>query len=158
MIWFWCKPAELAARFRDVRGLTESLVDPLEPEDCVVQSMPDVSPTKWHLAHVTWFFEKFVLEPFAPRYAPYDDRFHYLFNSYYYTAGEMHTRRPDLLGFVNGLPLVFVPHWNNNDGGTELDEVGDHHARRDRDLLRLRQLLVDLGFRHRRRRRRKRRP
>ena len=82
----------LAARYRRIRAATLALTANLAPEDTVVQSMPDVSPTKWHLAHVTWFFEKFVLEPFVPDHAPYDERFDYLFNSYYYTAGEMYAR------------------------------------------------------------------
>jgi ergothioneine biosynthesis protein EgtB len=64
----------------------------LQPEDFVVQSMPDVSPTKWHLAHTTWFFEHFVLEPFMPAYRPFNEGFHYLFNSYYFSAGQMHPR------------------------------------------------------------------
>jgi ergothioneine biosynthesis protein EgtB len=58
----------------------------------VVQSMPDVSPTKWHLAHVTWFFERFVLKPHLAGYRELEPRYDYLFNSYYYTAGEMHAR------------------------------------------------------------------
>ena len=82
----------LAARFRAVRETSEALVRPLEPEDTVVQSMPDVSPTKWHLAHVTWFFEEFVLSYFDPGYRRYDEQYDYLFNSYYYTVGVMHAR------------------------------------------------------------------
>ena len=64
----------------------------LRPEDTVVQSMPDVSPAKWHLAHVTWFFERFVLEVFDTDYSRLDDRYDFLFNSYYYSAGQMHAR------------------------------------------------------------------
>ena len=82
----------LSARFARTRSATTALCESLEPEDFVVQSMPDVSPTRWHLAHVTWFFEKFVLEPHAPDYRRFDDRFDFLFNSYYYTAGTMHAR------------------------------------------------------------------
>ena len=82
----------LAARFRAVRETSEALVRPLEPEDTVVQSMPDVSPTRWHLAHVTWFFERFVLKPFASGYRCFNEDYDYLFNSYYYTAGQMHAR------------------------------------------------------------------
>jgi ergothioneine biosynthesis protein EgtB len=78
--------------YRRVRALSERLAAPLAPEDQVVQTMPDVSPTKWHLAHVTWFFERFVLAPHQPGYRVFDDRWHYLFNSYYYTAGQMHAR------------------------------------------------------------------
>ena len=82
----------LSARYSRVRALSVSLAATLAPEDTVVQSMPDVSPTKWHLAHVTWFFERFVLEPFVPGYRRLDDDYDYLFNSYYYTAGQMHAR------------------------------------------------------------------
>ncbi|MBT8101346.1 MAG: ergothioneine biosynthesis protein EgtB [Gammaproteobacteria bacterium] len=82
----------LSDRYRDVRGTTMSLIADLQPEDTVVQTMPDVSPTKWHLAHVTWFFERFVLEANVPNYLRFDEQFHYLFNSYYQTAGAMHAR------------------------------------------------------------------
>ncbi len=82
----------LPAEFLRVRQLSEALTRTLAPEDTVVQSMADASPTKWHLAHVTWFFERFVLEPFAPGYPRFNDDYDYLFNSYYYTAGQMHAR------------------------------------------------------------------
>ena len=82
----------LAVKFERVRSLTVELTETLSPEDTVVQSMPDVSPTKWHLAHVTWFFERFVLEVHVDGYRRLNDDFDYLFNSYYYTAGEMHAR------------------------------------------------------------------
>ena len=84
---------KLRARYPAVRADSVALCGTLEPEDFVVQSMPDVSPAKWHLAHVTWFFESFVLKPFAQDYSVFDEQFHFLFNSYYYSAGEMH-RRP----------------------------------------------------------------
>jgi len=80
----------LRQKFERVRATTLELVSELRPEDTVVQSMPDVSPTKWHLAHVTWFFERFVLEPCGVRRL--DDKYHYLFNSYYNSVGEMHPR------------------------------------------------------------------
>jgi len=86
-------PDSLSTRFAAVRAVSVGLCRTLEPEDYVVQSMPDVSPTKWHLAHVSWFFEKFVLQPYVDGYRPYNDDFPFIFNSYYYTAGEMH-RRP----------------------------------------------------------------
>ena len=82
----------LQAEYARVRSLTVELCRTLEPEDTVVQSMPDVSPTKWHLAHVTWFFERFVLEAFDPTYRRLNDQYDYLFNSYYYSAGNMHAR------------------------------------------------------------------
>ncbi len=82
----------LAARFRSVREATVALTRPLTIEDQVVQSMPDASPSKWHLAHTTWFFETFVLQPFLAAYRPVDDRYAYLFNSYYEAVGERHPR------------------------------------------------------------------
>ena len=82
----------LSAQYSRVRALSLTLVETLAPEDTVVQSMPDVSPTKWHLAHVTWFFERFVLEAFLPGYRRLVEGYDYLFNSYYYTAGQMHAR------------------------------------------------------------------
>ncbi len=85
-------PVSLASRFESLRALTVSLTDTLVAEDTVVQSMPDVSPTKWHLAHVTWFFERFVLQAHVDGYQCFDDDFDFLFNSYYYTAGQMHAR------------------------------------------------------------------
>jgi ergothioneine biosynthesis protein EgtB len=80
------------SRYAAVRALTETLAAPLGPEDSCVQSMPDASPTKWHLAHTTWFFETLVLMPHAPNYEPYDRRFQYLFNSYYEALGARHPR------------------------------------------------------------------
>jgi len=82
----------LATDYQRVRNTTTSLAAKLAPEDTVVQSMPDVSPTKWHLAHVSWFFEHFVLDEFVDDYRPFDERFHFLFNSYYHSVGDMHAR------------------------------------------------------------------
>jgi ergothioneine biosynthesis protein EgtB len=81
----------LSRRYRDVRRRTESLAEPLAAEDQVVQSMPDVSPTKWHLAHTSWFFETFVLEQ-RPGYVPFDPRYRALFNSYYWGLGAQYPR------------------------------------------------------------------
>jgi ergothioneine biosynthesis protein EgtB len=78
--------------FRAVRAETEARAAPLSPEDQVVQSMADASPTKWHLAHTTWFFEQFLLVPHLPGYGLFDARFGYLFNSYYVAAGPRHAR------------------------------------------------------------------
>ena len=78
--------------YDEVRSLTERLCEPLVPEDYVIQPMPDASPTKWHLAHTTWFFEQFLLAPHAPGYRPFHPRYAYLFNSYYNTIGERHCR------------------------------------------------------------------
>ena len=84
--------ASLLSRYEQVRSLTVRLTGTLVAEDTVIQTMPDVSPTKWHLAHVTWFFERFVLQPNLHGYQSFKDEFDYLFNSYYYTAGQMHPR------------------------------------------------------------------
>ena len=82
----------LPVRFAAVRAATEALAAPLSDEDCCVQSMPDASPVKWHLAHTTWFFETFVLEAFEPGFAAHDAAFRMLFNSYYEAVGERHPR------------------------------------------------------------------
>jgi ergothioneine biosynthesis protein EgtB len=83
---------ELGKAFKAVRQRSDDLAAPLNEEDMVIQTMPEVSPTKWHLAHTSWFFEKFLLEAHLPGYQPFDPRFTYLFNSYYYTIGSMHPR------------------------------------------------------------------
>ncbi len=95
--------AQLRAHYRRVRDLTEALAAPLRPEDQVVQSMADVSPTKWHRGHTTWFFETFLLQPRLSGYDTYDPDFGYLFNSYYEAVGPRHPRaqrgliaRPDV--------------------------------------------------------------
>ena len=79
----------LLNRFRSVRAATLAFVAPLSPEDMMVQSTADASPVKWHLAHTSWFFETFVLTPYAPAYEAFDPDFHWLFNSYYTSLGDM---------------------------------------------------------------------
>jgi ergothioneine biosynthesis protein EgtB len=81
-----------SAALRRVRDRTAALAAPLSPEDACVQSMPDASPAKWHLAHTSWFFERFVLAAHARDYRPFHERYEYLFNSYYFTVGQMHQR------------------------------------------------------------------
>jgi dimethylhistidine N-methyltransferase len=83
---------DLLERFRAVRAGSLARAAPLSAEDQQAQSMPDASPTKWHLAHVTWFFETFLLTPFLPGYRVFDPAFVYLFNSYYETVGPRHPR------------------------------------------------------------------
>src|SRR6516164_8031314 len=78
--------------FEAVRRESEALTANLTPEDQSIQSMPDVSPTKWHLAHTTWFFETFILTRFDQNYRMFDPAFAYLFNSYYEAAGPRHPR------------------------------------------------------------------
>jgi ergothioneine biosynthesis protein EgtB len=84
--------SDLLERYRAVRGTTEALCAPLEIEDFVVQASADASPAKWHLAHTSWFFETFLLEPFGRNYRSYDKTFAYLFNSYYETVGPFFAR------------------------------------------------------------------
>jgi ergothioneine biosynthesis protein EgtB len=85
-------PHDLRSRYAAVRAATERLAAPLSPEDQTVQSMADVSPTKWHRAHVTWFFETFVLADHEPGFAPFQDTYWFLFNSYYETLGPRYAR------------------------------------------------------------------
>ena len=82
----------ILARYDDIRSHTERLAAPLSPEDQTVQSMPDVSPTKWHRAHVTWFFETFVLAENEPGFTPFQDKYWFLFNSYYEQVGPRYSR------------------------------------------------------------------
>src|SRR5437764_7725294 len=82
----------LAGRYRAVRAATEALATPLSAEDCAIQSMPDASPVKWHLAHTGWFFETFLLGPFLAGYTPFHPEFGFLFNSYYEGVGPRHRR------------------------------------------------------------------
>ena len=82
----------LVGEYNRVRRHTEALCEPLAPDDYQIQSITQTSPPKWHIAHVSWFFEAFVLPHFARAYRPFDPRFDFVFNSYYYTHGEMHPR------------------------------------------------------------------
>jgi len=82
----------LHRRYRDVRSHSLLLASPLSAEDQCIQSMPDASPTKWHLAHTTWFFETVLLMPHLAGYQPFDRHFQYLFNSYYEALGPRHPR------------------------------------------------------------------
>ena len=140
-------PAEsLRERYERVRATSLALVTELRPEDTVIQSMPDVSPTKWHLAHVTWFFERFVLEPCGvPRF---DDKYHYLFNSYYNSVGEMHPRpqrgqisRPTLAEVLDYRAHVDEQMARVIDGGRVDDVIRDvlilglHHEQQHQELL-----------------------
>jgi len=82
----------IAERYRCVRAATEALATPLSAEDCAIQSMPDASPVKWHLAHTSWFFETFILQERVAGYRPYHPAFRVLFNSYYNAVGDKHPR------------------------------------------------------------------
>lgn len=86
------KAAGIAAQYVEVRAFSERLAAPLSAEDRGVQSMPDASPTKWHLAHTTWFFETVILSQYVQNYTPFDPAYAYLFNSYYEGLGPRHPR------------------------------------------------------------------
>ena len=96
----------LAQIYRAVRERTMALASPLSAEDCCVQSMPDASPTKWHLGHTTWFFETFVLERWQADFKPFDPAFRVLFNSYYNAVGNKHPRPQRGLLTRPGLAVV----------------------------------------------------
>lgn len=83
---------KIIKQFRSTRQQTIELCEPLNKEDFTIQSMPDVSPPKWHLAHTTWFFEAFLLCKFSSTYKVFNKAYDYLFNSYYETHGSFHLR------------------------------------------------------------------
>jgi ergothioneine biosynthesis protein EgtB len=138
---------DLAARYRKVRALSLAIAAPLSDADATIQPMPDASPAKWHLAHTTWFFEAFLLRDHVPGYRARDERWAYLFNSYYDGEGERHARprrgmlsRPSLdeirgyraavdtalLDAIEGLPADLV-------------ELGLNHEQQHQELM-----LMDL--------------
>lgn len=129
---------ESIARFLAVRGLTEQLAAPLSPEDQTVQSMADASPTKWHLAHTTWFFETFVLRPHAPVYRVFDPAYEYLFNSYYEAVGPRHPRPQRGLVSRPGVDEIMAYRRHVSEAMVELLERGAGNA----------QVLVELGLHH----------
>src|SRR6478735_4559391 len=132
----------LRDRFHQIRNFTNSLCAGLEPEDCVVQSMPDVSPTKWHLAHTTWFFETFILKKFVPGYRAEIPEYAYLFNSYYNAAGDMHRR--DLRGLISRPTLSQAKRYR-----ASIDShIDDLLSSPDESLLDEIEPILVLGFHH----------
>ena len=138
--------------YQAVRRQTVALCDSLEAEDFVVQSMPDASPAKWHLAHTTWFFERFVLREAIPNLAPYHERYDYLFNSYYDAVGPRHARaerglltRPtvaDVLAYRRHVDDLMHGLFDAEALTTALEariELGVHHEQQHQELL-----LMDL--------------
>ena len=144
-------PGSQAERFLMIRRMTQALAAPLSAEDCAIQSMPDASPVKWHLAHTTWFFETFVLAAHLPGYQAFDPSFRVLFNSYYHSVGERHPRpergmltRPDLtqvlayraqveqamLDLLGGAPSSPLP-----PELAAIVELGLHHEQQHQELI-----------------------
>ncbi len=139
---------DLRARFGRVRAHTIELSRPLSEEDCCVQSMPDASPVKWHLAHTAWFFETFILEKYEPDFRPFTPAFRILFNSYYNGIGEKHPRpqrgmltrpaRQEVLLYrtnVNErMEALFVRH-SGEESFRLLVELGLHHEQQHQELI-----------------------
>jgi len=136
----------LADRFAKVRALSLALAAPLSDADATVQSMPDASPTKWHLAHTSWFFETFVLRDHVPGYHQHDARWPFLFNSYYEAEGERHARhrrgmltRPtldevrDYRAHVDAALIAAMPMLPP--AALALVELGCHHEQQHQELL-----------------------
>jgi ergothioneine biosynthesis protein EgtB len=139
--------ARLAPRYAEIRALTETLAAPLSAEDQCVQSMPDASPTKWHLAHTTWFFETLVLKPHAAGYREYNPRYAYLFNSYYEALGARHPRpsrglltRPqveDVMAYRHHVDAAMSELFASaaTDAFAQIAELGLHHEQQHQELL-----------------------
>jgi ergothioneine biosynthesis protein EgtB len=122
------------------RARTLALAAPLSAEDACVQSMPDASPAKWHLAHTTWFFEHFILAARSPGYRAFHERYDYLYNSYYLTAGQMHAR--PRRGLVTRPSLEDVLAYR-----AHVDEAMQELLARERGDARL-EFLATLGINH----------
>lgn len=132
----------LSSLFCKVRQFTEELVRPLETEDFVIQSMEDVSPPKWHLAHTTWFFETFVLKPHLKNYKEFNPAFRYLFNSYYETVGPFFPRHSR--GKLSRPTVSEVLEYRKYVDGQMLDVMG---AAKERVFDKLKP-VIELGLHH----------
>ena len=132
----------LDAQYRVVRSGTETLCAPLTREDYVVQSMPDVSPTKWHLAHTTWFFETFVLVPHVPRYRMASADYAFLFNSYYVQAGARHARASR--GYISRPTVDEVFAYRRHVDGA----MSELLSRADDAALAVLKPLIEIGLNH----------
>jgi ergothioneine biosynthesis protein EgtB len=139
----------LTERYREIRRATESLCEPLSPEDCTVQSMPDASPAKWHLGHTSWFFDTFLLEGCVADGRLFPEEYRLLFNSYYNSIGEQHPRprrglltRPSLeevLAYRAEVDRRLLRLLEELSGGSaplaELAEVGLQHEQQHQELI-----------------------
>ncbi len=138
----------MASSYRSVREESERLAAPLSAEDCAIQSMPDASPVKWHLAHTSWFFETFVLAPHVPGYRAFHPSFRMLFNSYYNSVGDKHPRprrgllsRPsleevrDYRAHVDAAMAEFLDRGTPAAGPAGLIELGMNHEQQHQELI-----------------------
>lgn len=145
----------LSETFIDTRKYTETLCEPLETEDYVVQPMADVSPPKWHLGHSTWFFEEVILKPHLPGYQPFHPDYSYVFNSYYESLGKRVVRtdrgnlsRPsvaDIYRYRNHVSRAILDLFASGAGEAPhlraLLEIGIHHEMQHQELL-----LTDIKY------------
>ena len=140
--------AALLTRYAQVRAWSEAITAPLSEEDCQLQSMPDASPVKWHLAHTSWFFETFVLAENLTRYTSFDPAYAVLFNSYYVTVGDRHPRpergllarpgRQEILAYRRHVDAAMVRLIAA--GATdcvEMIELGLQHEQQHQELIRM---------------------
>ena len=141
-------------QYSAVRQFSEFLCEPLETEDYGIQAMPDVSPPKWHLAHTTWFFETFLLQPQNSNYQPFHPRFCYLFNSYYEAVGSRHPRpergllsRPTVAeiyayrAYVDEAMEQLIKEKGDRPDVAALIELGLHHEQQHQELI-----LMDVKY------------
>ena len=149
------RPQSLEARLAATRSLSLELAAPLSDADATIQPFPDASPAKWHLAHTTWFFETFVLRDHAAGYQPFDERFGYLFNSYYEAEGDRHPR--SRRGMLSRPSLGEIIAWRRhvdealgtalpslNRAAIDLVELGINHEQQHQELL-LTDILATFG-------------
>ncbi len=140
----------LKENYQHIRQGSLDLTHTMCVEDQIIQSMPDVSPTKWHLGHTTWFFERLILKSFASGYEDFDPNFDYLFNSYYYTIGQMHFRpnrgllsRPTLAdvhayrAFVDAAMVTLLDQYSGDAVGEIADKliIGLQHEQQHQELM-----------------------
>ena len=139
--------ATLLARYQAVRNATTRLCAPLSPEDLMVQSCPEASPVKWHLAHTSWFFETFVLSEYVAAWKPFHPDFHWLFNSYYNSLGDMPEKK--LRASFSRPPLdailAYRTHVDNaiahflqhpvEEGAIQRITLGLHHEQQHQELI-----------------------
>jgi hypothetical protein len=130
----------LQRRYPAIRALTERLAAPLSAEDSCVQSMPDASPAKWHLAHTSWFFETFLLKPSLAGYREFQPQYAVLFNSYYHAVGAMHPRPQR--GLLTRPPLAEVLAYRRHVDAAMQDLIGGNGLPGDA------QALIELGLNH----------